>query len=129
MVAMLASAWRRRLGGKKKRCDFYLEKQGYDTKTPSVLNAQSRGKILVSRCPARTPGTEIASEELKGWVMEFNLVDLNSGEKQSFSNHLVDSCPEQVKIGLRADRADAEDPKEHRRSPWRVAPAKPTSRM
>ena len=94
-----------------------------------MLNAQSRGKMLVSRCPARTPGTKIALEEPKGWVMELNLVDLNSGEEQSFSNHLMDSCPEQVKIVLRADRADAEDPKEHRRSPWRVAPAKSTSRL
>ena len=59
---MPASAYRRRLRGKKKHGDPYLEKEWYDTKTPSMLDVQSCGEILVSRAP----GTKIASEVLNG---------------------------------------------------------------
>ena len=79
-----------------------------------MLGVRSRGKTFVSR----THGTEIASEEIKGLVMELNLMDLNPGVKQSFRkiklcvddvqgcNDLTDRCPEQGKTMPRADHAD-----------------------
>ena len=47
--------------GKKKQRDPFFEKKWHDTKTPSILGVQSRGKMLVSW----TQGTKTASEEFK----------------------------------------------------------------
>ena len=98
--------------GRKKQRDPLLVKEWYATKAPSMLGVRSRGKTFVSR----THGTEIASEEIKGLVMELNLMDLNPGVKQSFGkiklfvddvqgcNDLMDRCPERGKTMLRAGR-------------------------
>merc|ERR1719311_1405699 len=77
-------------GGKKKSGDPFLKKEWYDIKAPSMFGVRSCGKTLVSR----TQGTKIATEELKGRVMELNLADLNSDEDQSFRK--IKLCIEDV---------------------------------
>jgi len=66
-------------GGKKKAGDPFLKKEWYDIKAPGVFSVRGCGKTLVSR----TQGTKIATEELKGRVLEVNLADLNMDEDQS----------------------------------------------
>jgi len=66
-------------GGKKKAGDPFLRKEWYDIKAPSMFSVRNCGKTLVSR----TQGTKIATEELKGRVLEVNLADLNNDEDQA----------------------------------------------
>jgi len=77
-------------GNKKKAGDPFLKKEWYDIKAPSVFTIRNCGKTLVSR----TQGTKIATEELKGRVLEVNLADLNSDEDQSFKK--IRLCVEEV---------------------------------
>jgi len=79
-----------RKGGKKKAGDPFLKKEWYDIKAPSVFSVRSCGKTLISR----TQGTKIASEEMKGRVLEMNLADLNMDEDQSSKK--VKLCIEEV---------------------------------
>ena len=67
-------------GGKKKQGDPFLKKEWYDIKAPSVFSVRNCGKTLISK----TAGTKIASEEMKGRVLEINLADLNNDEDQAF---------------------------------------------
>merc|ERR1719229_1873922 len=57
---------------------------------PSVFGVRQCGKTLVSR----TQGTKIASEQLKGRVLEMNLADLNNDEDQAHKK--VRLCIEEV---------------------------------
>jgi small subunit ribosomal protein S3Ae len=66
-------------GGKKKQGDPFLKKEWYDIKAPSIFSVRTCGKTLISR----TQGTKIASEEMKGRVVEINLADLNMDDDQS----------------------------------------------
>merc|ERR1711972_912703 len=59
-------------------------------KAPSVFSVRNCGKTLVSR----TQGTKIATEELKGRVLELNLADLNNDEDQAYKK--VKLCIEEV---------------------------------
>merc|ERR1711957_491430 len=59
-------------------------------KAPSIFSSRNCGKTLVSR----TQGTKIATEELKGRVLELNLADLNNDEDQSFKK--IRLCIEEV---------------------------------
>lgn len=77
-------------GGKKKAGDAFLKKEWYDVKAPSVFSVRNCAKTLCSR----TQGTKIASEELKGRVMELNLADLNQDEDQASKK--VKLCIEDV---------------------------------
>jgi small subunit ribosomal protein S3Ae len=77
-------------GGKKKAGDPFLKKEWYDIKAPSVFNIRNCGKTLVSR----TQGTKIATEELKGRVLELNLADLNNDDDQAYKK--VKLCIEDV---------------------------------
>jgi len=77
-------------GGKKKAGDPFLKKEWYDIKAPSVFSIRQCGKTLVTR----TSGTKIASEQLKGRVLEMNLADLNNDEDQSFRK--IRLCVEEV---------------------------------
>merc|ERR1711920_1051711 len=77
-------------GGKKKAGDPFLKKEWYDIKAPSLFSIRNCGKTLVSR----TQGTKIATEELKGRVLELNLADLNADEDQSYKK--VKLCIEEV---------------------------------
>jgi len=77
-------------GGKKKAGDPFLKKEWYDIKAPSLFVTRNCGKTLVTR----TQGTKIATEELKGRVLELNLADLNADEDQSYKK--VKLCIEEV---------------------------------
>jgi small subunit ribosomal protein S3Ae len=77
-------------GGKKKLGDPFLKKEWFDIKAPSMFGVRNCGKTLVTR----TQGTKIATEELKGRVLEINLADLNNNEDQSFKK--VKLCIEEV---------------------------------
>merc|ERR1712113_733615 len=67
-------------GGRKKAVDPFLKKDWYEIKAPGMFTNRNVGKTLVTR----TQGTKIASEELKGRILEANLADLNSDEDNSF---------------------------------------------
>jgi len=77
-------------GGKKKAGDPFLKKEWYDVKAPSMFSSRQCGKTLVSR----TAGTKIATEELKGRVLELNLADLNQDEDQAYKK--IKLCIEEV---------------------------------
>lgn len=77
-------------GGKKKAGDPFLRKEWYDIKAPSMFTVRQCGKTLVSR----TQGTKIATEELKGRVLEVNLADLNNDEDQASKK--IRLCIEEV---------------------------------
>jgi len=77
-------------GGKKKMGDPFLKKEWYDIKAPSMFSQRNCGKTLVTK----TQGTKIATEELKGRVLEINLADLNQDEDQSFKK--IKLCIEEV---------------------------------
>jgi len=78
-------------GGKKKAGDPFLKKEWYDIKAPSMFTTRNCGKTLVTR----TTGQKIASEGLKGRVLELNLADLQGGdEDQSFKK--IRLCIEEV---------------------------------
>jgi len=77
-------------GGKKKTGDVFLKKEWFDIKAPSMFTTRNCGKTLVTR----TQGTKIATEELKGRVLEVNLADLNQDEDQSYKK--IKLCIEDV---------------------------------
>jgi len=77
-------------GGKKKMGDPFLKKEWYDIKAPSIFSVRNCGKTLVSK----TQGTKIASEGLRGRVLEMNLADLNSDEDQSYKK--IKLCIEEI---------------------------------
>merc|ERR1719181_1499822 len=77
-------------GGKKKAGDPFLKKEWYDIKAPSAFSVRSCGKTLISR----TQGTKIASEEMKGRILELNLADLQLDEDQSYRK--IRLCVEDV---------------------------------
>merc|ERR1712203_1069826 len=66
------------------------KKEWYDINAPSMFTTRNCGKTLVSR----TQGTKIATEELKGRVLEVNLADLNNDEDQASKK--VRLCIEEV---------------------------------
>jgi len=79
-----------RKGGKKKAGDPFLKKEWYDIKAPSMFGVRQCGKTLVSR----TAGTKIASEMLKGRVLELNLADLNNDDDQASKK--IKLCIEEI---------------------------------
>ena len=70
-------------GGKKKAGDPFLRKEWYDIKAPSMFSVRNCGKTLVSR----TQGTKIATEELKGRVLE-----VGEDSKQVISDIVLNIC-------------------------------------
>jgi len=66
-------------GAKKKLVDPMSKKDWYDVKAPAVFQQRQQGKIIVSR----TVGTKIASDGLKGRVVEVSLADLQKDEDQA----------------------------------------------
>jgi len=77
-------------GGKKKTGDPFLKKEWYDIKAPSMFSVRQCGKTLISK----SIGTKIASEEMKGRILEVNLADLNQDEDNSFKK--IRLCVEEV---------------------------------
>jgi len=77
--------------GGKKVIDPMLKKEWYDFKAPAPFTKRTFGKTLVTR----TTGTRIASDRLKGRVVEVTLGDLN--EKQETNSwRKVKLCIEEV---------------------------------
>jgi small subunit ribosomal protein S3Ae len=66
-------------GAKKKIVDPFAKKDWYDVKAPAAFTQRAVGKVPVTR----TSGTRIASEALKGRVMEVSLADLQKDEDQA----------------------------------------------
>jgi len=66
-------------GAKKKVVDPFTRKEWYDIKAPTIFNVTQVGKTTVNK----TAGTKIASDALKGRVLEVNLADLQKEEEQS----------------------------------------------
>jgi len=63
-------------GAKKKVQDPFLRKEWYDVKAPAPFTNRIVGKTVVTR----TTGTKIASDSLKGRVVESALSDLNNNQ-------------------------------------------------
>jgi len=77
--------------GGKKVIDPMLKKEWYDFKAPSPFTKRTFGKTLVTR----SSGTRIASDRLKGRVVEVTLGDLNE-QQESNSWRKVKLCVEEV---------------------------------
>jgi small subunit ribosomal protein S3Ae len=78
-------------GGKKKTGDPFLKKEWYDIKAPSMFPIRQCGKTLVTK----TQGTKIASEGLKGRVLEVNMSDLHA-EAEDQAHKKVRLCIEEI---------------------------------
>jgi len=78
-------------GSKKKAGDPFLKKDWYDIKAPCMFTNRQCGKTLVTR----TQGTKIASDGLKGRVLEMNLADLNDGQ-DDMSYKKIKLCVEEI---------------------------------
>jgi small subunit ribosomal protein S3Ae len=63
-------------GAKKKVQDPFLRKEWYDVKAPAPFSKRYVGKT----CVTRTTGTRIATDYLKGRVVETSLADLNDNQ-------------------------------------------------
>ncbi|KCV71349.1 30S ribosomal protein S3Ae [Fonticula alba] len=66
--------------GGKRVVDPFSRKDWYDLKAPSTFSNREIGKTLVNR----TAGTKLASDGLKGRVVEVSLADLTSDVEHSF---------------------------------------------
>merc|ERR1712178_336626 len=67
-------------GSKKTLIDPFANKEWYDIKAPSLFTKPVCGKTLVTR----SKGTKIASDQLKGRVLEMGLADLNNSEDDGY---------------------------------------------
>jgi small subunit ribosomal protein S3Ae len=63
-------------GAKKKTQDPFIRKEWYDVKAPGPFITRIVGKT----CVTKTTGTKIASDALKGRVVESSLADLNNNQ-------------------------------------------------
>jgi len=63
-------------GAKKKVQDPFLRKEWYDVKAPAPFVTRLVGKT----CVTKTTGTKIATDSLKGRVVETSLADLNNNQ-------------------------------------------------
>merc|ERR1711898_200 len=67
-------------GSKKKIIDPFASKDWYDIKAPSLFSNPICGKTICTR----SKGTKIASDQLKGRVLEVSLGDLNKNEDDAY---------------------------------------------
>merc|ERR1712144_133094 len=72
-------------GSKKKLIDPFTTKDWYDIKAPSMFLNPNCGKTLITR----TKGTKIASEGLKGRLLEVSLGDLNKNEDDAYRKMML----------------------------------------
>jgi len=77
-------------GGKKKIVDPFLKKEWYKLIAPSIFSEKNCGKTIVTK----TQGTKVASDGLKGRVIELSLADLNNNEAMSYRK--IKLCVEDV---------------------------------
>ncbi|GMI25067.1 hypothetical protein TeGR_g13848 [Tetraparma gracilis] len=66
--------------GKRKAVDPFLKKEWYSVKAPSLFTHRSVGKTLITK----TQGQKIASDGLRGRVMEVSLGDLEKDEELGY---------------------------------------------
>jgi len=78
-------------GGKKKQGDPFLKKEWYDIKAPSMFNIRNCGKTLVSK----SVGKKIASDGLRGRVLEQNLADLMA-DSEDLAHKKIRLCVEEI---------------------------------
>merc|ERR1712085_22260 len=71
--------------------DPFLKKEWYDIKAPSMFNVRNCGKTLVSK----SQGTKIASDGLRGRVLEANLADLMT-DSEDLAYKKVRLCVEEI---------------------------------
>lgn len=67
-------------GKGKKQVDAFSKKDWYDIKAPSAFSTRNVGKTLVTR----SAGMRVATDFLKGRIVEANLADLNKDEDQNY---------------------------------------------
>jgi len=77
--------------GAKQKIDPFLRKEWYDIKAPAPFSKRIFGKT----CVTKTTGTKIASDQLKGRVVETSLADLNDKSEQ-MAWRKVKLCIEEV---------------------------------
>ena len=67
-----------------------MKKEWYKLIAPSIFEVKDCGRTLITK----TQGTKVASEGLKGRIIELNLADLNKNEEKSFRK--ISMCVEDV---------------------------------
>eukprot|EP00804_Cyclotella_cryptica_P017186 CCRYP_013129-RA/>CCRYP_013129-RA protein AED:0.16 eAED:0.16 QI:134/1/1/1/1/1/2/76/259 len=77
-------------GSKKKAVDPFQKKEWYKLIAPSIFAEKNCGKTIITK----TQGTKIASDYLKGRVVELSLADLNNNEAMSYRK--IKLCIEDV---------------------------------
>jgi len=77
-------------GSRKKAVDPFLKKEWYKLIAPSIFAVKDCGKTLITK----TQGTKIASDYLKGRVVEVSLADLNKNESYAFRK--IKLCVEEI---------------------------------
>ena len=77
-------------GSRKKAVDPFLKKEWYKLIAPSIFVVKDCGRTLITK----TQGTKVASEGLKGRIVEVSLADLNKNE--SFAYRKIKLCVEDV---------------------------------
>ena len=77
-------------GGRKKAVDPFLKKEWYKLIAPSIFAVKDCGRTLITK----TQGTKVASEYLKGRVVEVSLADLNKNESLAYRK--IKLCVEDV---------------------------------
>lgn len=77
-------------GGRKKAVDPFLKKEWYKLIAPSMFAQKDCGRTLITK----TQGTKIASEFLKGRVVELSLADLQKNE--ALAHRKIKLCIEDV---------------------------------
>lgn len=77
-------------GSRKKAQDPFLKKEWYKLQAPSMFSNKDFGKTIITK----TAGTKIASDGLKGRVVEVALADLQKNEE--FAYRKIKLCIEDV---------------------------------
>lgn len=77
-------------GGRKKAVDPFSKKEWYNVLAPSIFATKNVGKTLITK----TVGTKVASDGLKGRVLEVSLADLNNNEAMGYRK--IKLCIEDV---------------------------------
>merc|ERR1712134_98106 len=77
-------------GSRKKAVDPFLKKEWYKLVAPSIFAVKDAGKTLITK----TQGTKIASDYLKGRVVEVSLADLQKNEALAYRK--IKLCVEDV---------------------------------
>lgn len=77
-------------GSRKKAVDPFTKKEWYNLIAPAIFAQKNCGKTLITK----TIGTKVASDGLKGRVIELSLADLNNNEDMSYRK--VKLCIEDV---------------------------------